>query len=202
MAPSVHRFSLMFCLNFSIETKIKTLFLISYFNLWEKRNDYLARRVDRVYRFLDRQFLTGGYRTLFRFYCNKSGKRIILRAYKGNPAEMLNHDFPNINSCFVEINIMFTKRNWLLTVYTILISSIGNHLVSHLTPFPPDMTMSYSSNILMQKLMMRSWRHFVTHIALSHSARFKTWYLKNWIAPSNIDLILINTFLYFQLHVL
>ena len=166
MAPSVHRFSLMFCLNFSIETKIKTLFLISYFNLWKKRNDYLARRIDKVYRFPDREFLTGGYRTLFRFYRNKSGKRLILRAYEGNPAEMLSHDFPNINSCFVEINIMFTKRNWLLTVYTILISSIGNHLVSHLTPFPPDMTMSYSSNILMQKLMMRSWRDFVTHIAL------------------------------------
>ena len=31
-----------FCLNFSIETKIKTLFLISYFNLSKKRNGTLG----------------------------------------------------------------------------------------------------------------------------------------------------------------
>ena len=34
-----------FCLNFSIETKIKTLFLISYFNLSKKRNDTLGTRI-------------------------------------------------------------------------------------------------------------------------------------------------------------
>ena len=124
MATSVHGFSSMFCLNFSIETKIKTLFLISYFNLSKKRNGTLARRIDRVYRFPNRQFLTGSYRTLFRFYRNKSGKRIILRADEGNPAEMLSHDVPIINSRFVDINIMFTKRNCLLAVYKIL---IGNH---------------------------------------------------------------------------
>ena len=34
-----------FCLNFSIETKIKTLFLISYFNLSKKRNGTLSTRI-------------------------------------------------------------------------------------------------------------------------------------------------------------
>ena len=34
-----------FCLNFSIETKIKTLFLISYFNLSKKRNGTLGTRI-------------------------------------------------------------------------------------------------------------------------------------------------------------
>ena len=33
------------CLNFSIETKIKTLFLISYFNLSKKRNGTLGTRI-------------------------------------------------------------------------------------------------------------------------------------------------------------
>ena len=36
-----------FCLNFSIETKIKTLFLISYFNLTKKRNGTLGKRILR-----------------------------------------------------------------------------------------------------------------------------------------------------------
>ena len=34
-----------FCLNFSIETKIKTLFLISYFNLSKKRNGTLGTQI-------------------------------------------------------------------------------------------------------------------------------------------------------------
>ena len=34
-----------FCLNFSIETKIKTLFQISYFNLSKKRNGTLGTRI-------------------------------------------------------------------------------------------------------------------------------------------------------------
>ena len=34
-----------FCLNFSIETKIKALFLISYFNLSEKQNGTLGTRI-------------------------------------------------------------------------------------------------------------------------------------------------------------
>ena len=34
-----------FCLNFSIETKIKTLFLISYFNLSKKQNGTLGTRI-------------------------------------------------------------------------------------------------------------------------------------------------------------
>ena len=34
-----------FCLNFSIETKIKTFFLISYFNLLKKRNGTLGTRI-------------------------------------------------------------------------------------------------------------------------------------------------------------
>ena len=34
-----------FCLNFSIETKIKTLFLISYFNLSKKQNGILGKRI-------------------------------------------------------------------------------------------------------------------------------------------------------------
>ena len=34
-----------FCLNFSIETKIKTLFLISYFDLSKKRNGTLGTRI-------------------------------------------------------------------------------------------------------------------------------------------------------------
>ena len=34
-----------FCLNFSIETKIKTFFLISYFNLSKKRNGTLGTRL-------------------------------------------------------------------------------------------------------------------------------------------------------------
>ena len=34
-----------FCLNFCIETKIKTLFLISYFNLSKKRNGTLGTRI-------------------------------------------------------------------------------------------------------------------------------------------------------------
>ena len=36
-----------FCLNFSLETKIKTLFLISYFNLsTKKRNGTLGTRIE------------------------------------------------------------------------------------------------------------------------------------------------------------
>ena len=35
-----------FCLNFSIETKIKTLFLISSFSLSKKRNGTLDTRID------------------------------------------------------------------------------------------------------------------------------------------------------------
>ena len=38
------------CFNFSIETKIKTLFLILYFNLSKKRNDTLGTRVVFVYK--------------------------------------------------------------------------------------------------------------------------------------------------------
>ena len=34
-----------FCLNFSIETKIKTLFLISYFNLSKKQNGTLGTQI-------------------------------------------------------------------------------------------------------------------------------------------------------------
>ena len=34
-----------FCLNFSIETKIKIIFLISYFNLSKKRNGTLGTRI-------------------------------------------------------------------------------------------------------------------------------------------------------------
>ena len=33
------------CLNFSMKTKIKTLFLISYFNLSKERNDTLGTRI-------------------------------------------------------------------------------------------------------------------------------------------------------------
>ena len=33
------------CLNFSIETKIKTLFLISHYSLSKKRNDTLGTRL-------------------------------------------------------------------------------------------------------------------------------------------------------------
>ena len=35
------------CINFSLETKIKTLFLISYFNLSQKRNGTLGTRTER-----------------------------------------------------------------------------------------------------------------------------------------------------------
>ena len=35
-----------FCLNFSIQTKIKTLFVISYFNLSKKRNGTLGTRIE------------------------------------------------------------------------------------------------------------------------------------------------------------
>ena len=34
------------CLNFNVETKIKTLFLISYFNLSKKRNGTLGTRIN------------------------------------------------------------------------------------------------------------------------------------------------------------
>ena len=44
----------MFCLNFSIETKIKTLFLISYFNLSKKRNDTLGTRILDPYNLFSR----------------------------------------------------------------------------------------------------------------------------------------------------
>ena len=39
-----------FCLNFSIETKMKTLFLISYFNLSKKLNGTLGVRIRCLYR--------------------------------------------------------------------------------------------------------------------------------------------------------
>ena len=35
------------CLNFSIKTKIKTFFLISYFNLLKKRNGTLGTRINQ-----------------------------------------------------------------------------------------------------------------------------------------------------------
>ena len=38
-----------FCLNFSIETKMKTLFLISYFNLSKKRNVNLGTRTMELF---------------------------------------------------------------------------------------------------------------------------------------------------------
>ena len=36
-----------FCLNFSIETKIKTIFLISYFNLSKNRNGASGTRIPK-----------------------------------------------------------------------------------------------------------------------------------------------------------
>ena len=39
-----------FCLNFSVETKIKTLFLIPYFNLSKKRNGTLGTRIQTAIR--------------------------------------------------------------------------------------------------------------------------------------------------------
>ena len=38
-----------FCLNFSIETKIKTFFLIPYFNLSKKRNGTLGARIKHLF---------------------------------------------------------------------------------------------------------------------------------------------------------
>ena len=38
-----------FCLNFSIETKMKTLFLISYFNLSKKRNVNLGTQTMELF---------------------------------------------------------------------------------------------------------------------------------------------------------
>lgn len=70
---------------------------------------------------------------------------------------LLSHVLSFIGSSFVEINLY--KLNGLLTVLTIhtkVVETTWSQSVDHQALFPPNMTMPYFSEILMQELMMRS----------------------------------------------
>ena len=68
--------SFVLCLNFSIETKIKTLFLTSYFNLSKKRNDTLGTRIGDTLSFPFDLFVKETNR-IKKFYINITGSEWI-----------------------------------------------------------------------------------------------------------------------------
>ena len=55
------------------------------------------------------QFLIDGFHTSFRFDRNKNGGGILFYVREDIPTEILSHDFPSAESCFVEI-ILHKKK--------------------------------------------------------------------------------------------
>ena len=79
--------------------------------------------------FPEAQFLIEGFHSPFRFIfdCNINGGGIMLYVREDIPTKLLSHDFPGVESFFVEINLH--KKKWLINCsYNPHKSNIINHL--------------------------------------------------------------------------
>ena len=77
--------------------------------------------------FPEAQFLIEGFHSPFRFDRNSNSGGIMLYVREDIPTKLLNHDFPGVESFFVEINLH--KKKWLINCsYNPHKSNIDNHL--------------------------------------------------------------------------
>ena len=77
--------------------------------------------------FLEAQFLIEGFDSPIRFDRNSNGGGIMLYVREDIPTKLLSHDFPGVESFFVEINLH--KKKWLINCsYNPDKSNIVNHL--------------------------------------------------------------------------
>ena len=77
--------------------------------------------------FPEAQFLIEAFHSPFRFDRNINGGGIMLYVREGIPSKLLSHDFPGVESFFVEINLH--KKKWLINCsYNPHKSNIINHL--------------------------------------------------------------------------
>ena len=97
--------------------------------------------------FPDGQLLIEGYHLPFKFDRSKYGGRIVLYVWEDIPARVPWHYFPFAESFFIKIN--FLKRKW---PFHCLYNTHKNNIIKL---FLGDF------NVL---LIMRRWRHSVTHI--------------------------------------
>ena len=113
--------------------------------------------------FPEAQFLIEGFYSSFRFDRNINGGGIILCVREDIPTKLLSHDFPCVESFFVEINLH--KKKWLVNCsYNPHKSNIINHL--NIISRSLDKKILYFSVIfLMHALMIRLCRLFanLTH---------------------------------------
>ena len=77
--------------------------------------------------FPEGQFLIEDFHSPFRFDRNRNGGRIMLYVQEDIPSKLLSHDFPCVESFFVEINLY--KKKWLINCsYNRHKINIENHL--------------------------------------------------------------------------
>ena len=121
--------------------------------------------------FPEAQFLIEGFHSPFRFDRNSNGGGIILYVGEDIPTKLLSHDFPGMESFFVEINLH--KRKWLINCSN---NPHKSNIVNHLNIISRslDIHSTKYENIvllsdLMHALMMRLCRLFanLTHLIFS-----------------------------------
>ena len=109
------------------------------------------------------QFLIEGTHSPYRFDRKRSGRGIMLYLWEDTPAKLLSHDFPSMQSFFIEINL-YKKKSFINCFYNPHKSNIGKHLdiISRsLDTLSTKYNILHYLMILMHVLMMRLYRVFV-----------------------------------------
>ena len=143
--------------------------------------------------FPEAQFLIEGFHSPFRFDRNINGGGIMLYVREDIPTKLLIHDFPGVESFFVEINLH--KKKWLINCsYNPHKSNIINHIniISRLLDI--DST-KYENIVLLGDFNVRvddeALQTFCKSYSFNSLIKQPTCF-KNLKNPSCIDLILAN----------
>ena len=149
--------------------------------------------------FSEAQFLMEGFHSPFRFDRNINGGEIMLYIREDIPTKLLSHDFPGVESFFVEINLH--KKKWLINCsYNPHMNNIINHLNKIIRSLDIHST-KYENIVLLGDFNAcvddEALQTFCKSYSFNSLIKQPTWF-KNPENPSCIDLILKKTTSSFQ----